>query len=145
MPVLDGLELPQGWRISSRLLAAWPIDNDHQLELWPAGRTDDGRIRWRYRLSRKNRTIFAGSEIASAVGAVLTSAELIRAARTVLSFLTLREGDTDAEYFASYTRAQIAWRDEFAEELSLYAMDNLCGYCGGEHLSPGCPSLGAEG
>ncbi|MFE3452476.1 hypothetical protein ACFXJ8_26495 [Nonomuraea sp. NPDC059194] len=138
MPTLDGLKLPQGWRISSRLLAAWPIDHDHQLELWPAGRTEDGRIRWHYRLSRKNRTIFAASDITSGVGAVLTAAELISAARTVLSYLTLRPGDTDREYFDVYTRTQLDWRDEFAEDLSLYAMDDLCGYCGGDHPSPAC-------
>ncbi|MGP3916328.1 hypothetical protein [Nonomuraea sp. 10N515B] len=140
MPVLDGLELPRGWRISSRLLAAWPVDNDHQLELWPTGRTEDGRIRWQYRLSRQNHTIFTGSDVTSGAGVVFTAAELVCAARTVLAYLTLQEGDTDREYFDAYTSTQIAWRDQYAEELSVHAMDDLCGYCGGDHLSPGCPN-----
>ncbi|GAA2324002.1 hypothetical protein GCM10010149_91670 [Nonomuraea roseoviolacea subsp. roseoviolacea] len=140
MPILDGLVLPRGWRISPRLLAAWPIDGEHSLELWPTALTADGRLRWRYRLSRKSRTVFTASDVSSAVGAMLTTEELIRTARTVLAFLTLCVGDTDAEYFDTYTRAQIAWRDRFAEELSIYAMDDVCGYCGAEHLSPGCPT-----
>ncbi|MFI6326513.1 hypothetical protein ACIBG8_53955 [Nonomuraea sp. NPDC050556] len=142
MPILDGLALPQGWRISSRLLAAWPIDAEHQLELWPTGRTDDGRTRWHYRLSSKNRTIFSAQDITSGAGAVLTTDELIRSARTILAFLTLCPGDTDAEYFDAYTRTQITWRDSHAEDLSLFAMDDLCGYCGGDHPSPGCLGLG---
>jgi hypothetical protein len=141
MPIIDNVSLPPGWSISSRLLAAWPIDDDHTLELWPAARTRDGRLRWRYRLSRKSRTIFTSSDICSPVGAELTTGELTRAARTVLSFLTLTSGDTDADYFDTYTRTQLAWRDRFAEDLSLYAMDDQCGYCGDDHPSPACPLL----
>jgi hypothetical protein len=138
MAVLDGITLPPRWRITSRLLAGWPIDMEHLLELWPHGRTGDGRIRWLYRLSLGNRTIFSDTDISSPVGALLSTSTLISSATTVLSYLTLRPGDTDAEYFDTYTRAQIIWRDRFAEELSLYALEDLCGYCGGDHASPGC-------
>jgi hypothetical protein len=138
MAVLDGITLPPRWRITSRLLAGWPIDAEHLLELWSHGRTADGRIRWLYRLSRRNRTIFSATDISSPLGTVLTADALIACARTVLTFLTLCPGDTDAEYFDGYTRAQITWRDRFAEELSVYAREDRCGYCGGEHASPGC-------
>lgn len=37
----------------------------------------------------------------------------------LLGFLSLKDGDIDDEYFARYTPAQIAWRDERAEELAL--------------------------
>ncbi|MFD1935113.1 hypothetical protein ACFSKW_26925 [Nonomuraea mangrovi] len=135
------LILPTGWIISPRLMPAWPIDADHVLELVPAERTSDGRIRWRYRLTRKRRVIFSASDIYSSVGAMLSTAELVNAARTVLAFLTLDAGDTDADYFTDYTKAQLAWRDTHAEGLSLFAMDGLCGYCGSEeHPSPGCPA-----
>ncbi len=141
MAMTHALALPAGWIISSRLMPAWPIDTDHLLELEAAGWTDEGRIRWRYRLSRRGRTIFAASDICSAVGAALTTQELVSAARTVLCFLTAGEGDTDAEYFADYTRTQRAWRDRYAEELSVYAMDGWCGYCDGNHPAPDCSSL----
>ncbi|MDH2426461.1 hypothetical protein [Sphaerisporangium sp. TRM90804] len=141
MDAVAGLVLPTGWRISSRLMAAWPIDDDQMLELWPAGRTADQRLRWNYRLSRKGRTIFGGSDIRSGVGARLTTEELISAARTVLSYLTLRPGGTDPCYFDGYTRAQLNWRDSYAEELAVYALEGLCGYCGSDgHMSPGCPN-----
>ncbi|MFC5829534.1 hypothetical protein [Nonomuraea insulae] len=138
MTVLDGVALPRRWRITSRLTPGWPIDEDHLLEVWPHGRTQDGRIRWLYRLSRHNRTIFSAADISSPIGTTLSTDTLIITARTVLSFLTLRPGDTDAEYFDDYSRAQLAWRDGFAEELSVYALEEICGYCGGEHVSPGC-------
>ncbi|MFG1879302.1 hypothetical protein ACGFIV_31115 [Sphaerisporangium sp. NPDC049003] len=141
MVVLDHVVLPPGWGISSRLLAYWPIDDAHKLELWPSGRTHDNRLQWYYRLSRRSRTIFAASDINSAVGARLTADELVRAARTVLAFLTLQPGGTDAEYFDGYTKTQLAWRDAYAEELSIYALEYVCGYCGDvNHLSPGCPA-----
>ncbi|MEQ4720916.1 hypothetical protein [Nonomuraea sp. B19D2] len=138
MAVLDGIALPTRWQITSRLLAGWPIDASHLLELWPHSRTDDGRIRWLYRLSRHNTTIFSATDISSPVGVVLSADTLIKSATTVLSYLTLRPGDTDADYFDAYTPAQLAWRDCYAEELSLYALEDLCGYCGADHLSPGC-------
>ncbi|MEV7012697.1 hypothetical protein [Streptosporangium sp. NPDC051022] len=139
MPVLDGVILPSRWRISSRLLAAWPIDEDHLLEIWPAGYRD-GRIQWYYRLSRKRRTIFAASDIRSAAGTVLSTQELVNAARSVLAFLTLRPGDVEAEYFDAYTATQLTWRDRYAEELAAFAMEDTCGYCGStDHPSPGCP------
>lgn len=138
MAVLDGIILPPRWRITSRLLAGWPIDNEHLLELWPHSRTQDGRPRWLYRLSRRNRTIFTATDISSPTGTVLSTGALISSARTVLRFLTLCPGDTDAEYFDTYTRTQLEWRDRFAEELALYALEDVCGYCGGGHASPGC-------
>jgi hypothetical protein len=141
MAVLDGIALPPRWRITSRLLAGWPVNEDHLLELWPYGRTDDGRIRWLYRLSHRNRTIFSATDISSPVGTMPATDALIITARTVLSFLTLRSGDTDAEYFDHYTRAQLEWRDGYAEELALYTLDDTCGYCGGHHPSPGCGSV----
>ncbi|MFD0883007.1 hypothetical protein ACFQ08_00285 [Streptosporangium algeriense] len=139
MPVLDGIVLPARWMISSRLLAAWPINDDHLLEVWPAGH-QDGRIRWYYRLSRKSRTIFAASDICSAAGTVLSTQELARAARSVLAFLTLRPGDVEAEYFDVYTATQLAWRDRYAEDLAVFALEDVCGYCGSAtHSSPACP------
>lgn len=36
----------------------------------------------------------------------------------IMGFLTLRPGDTDAEYFADYTEAQLAYCSEHAEALS---------------------------
>ncbi len=41
----------------------------------------------------------------------------------LLGFLTLRPGDTDSEYFESYTETQLDWAVSCAEELSMYGQD----------------------
>lgn len=41
--------------------------------------------------------------------------------RALLSFLTLRPGDTDESYFAGYTPHQLAWADTYAEALAMEA------------------------
>lgn len=42
---------------------------------------------------------------------------------SLLSFLSLRPGDTDREYFDDYTERQLAWRDSRAESLAMIAND----------------------
>jgi len=47
------------------------------------------------------------------------------AALALLSFLTLREGDTDSDYFDDYTPAQLAFRDSSdCEELQSYTCED---------------------
>jgi hypothetical protein len=120
---------------SSRLTLVWRIDVDHVLEIGGDGRTGDGRIRYTYRLSRSGQTIFEGHDFCSGSGAVPVAASLGHAAGCLLGFLTMRPGDVEADYFHEYTAEQCAWRDAFAEELSTYAQDRCCGYCGGDHDS----------
>ena len=43
----------------------------------------------------------------------------------LLGFLTLRPGDTDDEYFESYTEAQLAYCSAHAEALLLAALDRF--------------------
>lgn len=45
------------------------------------------------------------------------------ALRGVLAFLTLRPGDTDAEYFAEYTERQHSFASAHAETLSIWGME----------------------
>lgn len=45
---------------------------------------------------------------------------------TIMSFLTLRPGDTDAEYFEKYTEVQKAYCADYAEALS-YEVTNRYG------------------
>lgn len=120
---------------SSRLTLVWRIDTDHVLEIGGDGRTGDGRIRYVYRLSRCERTIFEGHDFCSGSGAAPVAALLGHAAGCLLGFLTMRPGDVESDYFHEYTAEQCAWRDAFAEELSTYAQDRCCGSCGGDHDS----------
>lgn len=91
----------------------------------PASRFD--RQRWQYVLWDENWAAPLGqlqkAPIFSSDDFETIYAEDEEIVRTLLSFLSLRPGDTDSEYFDSYTERQIAWRDERAETLSMYAID----------------------
>lgn len=118
------------------LTLLWRVDSDHILGIGSDGRTDDGRIRYAYHLSRNGRAIFEGYDFCSGSNAKPTIEALSHAAGCLLGFLTLRPGDVEEDYFAEYTPQQLAWRDAFAEEMSIFAQDRSCGYCGGDHDSP---------
>jgi hypothetical protein len=47
---------------------------------------------------------------------------------SLMGFLTLKEGDVEPEYFEDYTRKQIAFMEDKAEELSLYPLYYEEGY-----------------
>ena len=65
--------------------------------------------------------LFAGDDFGCSPLHAIDSDECLRA---LLSFLTLRPGDTDAEYFAHYTPAQRAFADGDAEALSLWTIED---------------------
>ena len=46
--------------------------------------------------------------------------------RSLMSFLSLRPGDTDREYFERYTARQMDFAERYGEELSGYGMED-CG------------------
>jgi hypothetical protein len=59
--------------------------------------------------------LFTGSDFSCAPGHATDSDDSIAA---LLGFLTLRPGDTDAEYFEAYTPEQLAYCDAHAETLA---------------------------
>ncbi len=90
-------------------------DVPHTLEVERAGyEPSTGRARWRYRLAAGDEVIFAGDDLGSPPEA--TEDEV---AKSALGFLTLRPGDTDADYFDAYTPGQLAWCEAHAEDLSM--------------------------
>lgn len=96
----------------------------YTLSLQALGRKDrNGHEMVRYIFSDpKGTMIFAGDDFGASP---LHDAEGDKSAKSLLAFLTLRDGDTDAEYFANYTPAQIAFRDSFdCEQLQLYTLDD---------------------
>ncbi|GAA3745232.1 hypothetical protein HDA32_005137 [Spinactinospora alkalitolerans] len=84
----------------------------HTLVIEPAGVRPDMRERWSYELFCGDRLVFSGSDLGSPSG--VTEDEV---AAHALLWLTLQPGDTDGEYFADYTPAQIEWCGEYAESL----------------------------
>lgn len=100
------------------------------LTLWDPGRTmGDGYMRKDrigYQLVRhengEREVLFHGDDIGLPPGTCMDSDATVR---SVLNWLTLRPGDTDAEYFESYTPRQMEWAGSEAEMLSCYVMDRF--------------------
>jgi hypothetical protein len=74
-------------------------------------------------ISPVGETIFAGEDFA---GSQIHADDSDGTLRALLSFLTLRPGDTDRDYFANYTAVQWAFVREHAEWMSEWAVDVCC-------------------
>lgn len=91
------------------------------------GRLPDGHTLLAYTLTMKapgaaRVVIFDGADYGVPSHQCIDSDD---ACRGLLVFLTLRPGDTDADYFAAYTDAQRAFCDEHAEALAMAAYDRF--------------------
>lgn len=96
--------------------------DDHELMTWDTNEYDRmGKSRLAYRLvDPQNEIIFSGRDFfCSPMDCVDSDGAL----RSILRFLTMQDGDTDDEYFEKYTKKQLEWRDEYAEDLSMWALD----------------------
>jgi hypothetical protein len=94
-----------------------------KLSLWDTnGRDSMGKHRLAYCLSIKRRRgltrwepIFLAEDFHCSPMHAIDSDETVK---SLMSFLTLRPGDTDREYFKDYTPAQRAYCSEHAESLA---------------------------
>ncbi len=98
-----------------------------RLLTWDTGRMSGPHAQLGYRLQQidadgKRRTIFQGEDFGASP---LHSIDGKEALRALMGFLTLRPGDTDAEYFVSYSKRQLAFASEHAEALSAAVADRL--------------------
>lgn len=91
------------------------LESGHTLRTWDTHRTRDGRTRIAYELrDPSGAVLFAGDDFRpSPMHADDSDATL----RGLLGFLFLRPGDTDAEYFAEYSPAQLAFANSSTCEL----------------------------
>ncbi len=76
---------------------------------------EDGKTPIGYRFYHDDRLIFEGDDVAVPAGQTLDGDQTVRG---VLGFVALRPGDVEADYFTGYTPAQLAWRDQHAEDLA---------------------------
>jgi hypothetical protein len=106
----------------NRVLRHVEIDHRYRLLLWDTYRCDRyGKSTLGYAFSTAGgEVIFCGEDFGAPMGDVVDSDATLR---SLLGFLTLRPGDTDAEYFADYTEAQHAFARSDAEEISMWAME----------------------
>jgi len=93
-----------------------------QLTTWDCGRPYREGPQWQigYRLTMidngRKHTLFEAEDYGCAPGDAIDSDACIRG---LMNFLTLRPGDTDADYFDGYTRDQLDYCVSHAESLSL--------------------------
>lgn len=94
------------------------------LTMWDTGRTIcGGKYCIGYRLTMNGRkVIFEGEDFGCSPCHAIDSDAAVE---SLLSFLTLRPGDTDSDYFADYTPAQLDYCQQHAEALSCYVMDRF--------------------
>ena len=71
-------------------------------------------------VSNDGQTIFEGNDFGPSP---LHSIDGNESAGALLGFLGCQPGDTDDEYFESYTPAQLDWVKRNGEEISLWAYD----------------------
>lgn len=83
------------------------------------GEYDKRRVGYSFRWNKK--VLFKGNDFFTPRGMEPLGAE---ARYSLLSFLTLQEGDADAEYFADYTDEQKAWcQSSDCEELKYWVSE----------------------
>lgn len=100
-------------------LTVWRRDG-YELRLYDAGTDDEGREVLRYVFhdlgwsEQSGRRLFVGGDYRPSPMHSVDGRESIAG---LLGFLSLREGDTDRDYFDGYDERQLAWRDSERSEL----------------------------
>lgn len=102
------------------IIRVWESDG-FRLEMYDTHRRDNrGQTRIGYVLSHNGQMVFDGEDFC---GSPLHSGDSNATAGALLSFLSLRPGDTDREYFDNYTSEQMEFAQQHGEYLSLLAME----------------------
>src|SRR5262245_54254991 len=87
-----------------------------ELRTWDTGRTDwrgQTRIGYLFGVRGESSPIFEGTDFA---GSPMHADDSDLTLASLLCFLTLRRGDTDAGYFDDYTPEQLDWTEDYACE-----------------------------
>lgn len=106
--------------MNHELIRTWE-EGPFKLDLFDTGEVDDrGASRLAYMFYCEGKLIFQGEDYHCSP---LASVDGDRSVSGLLTFLSLKPGDTDREYFQDYTEEQMDFAREHGEELSLYAME----------------------
>lgn len=91
------------------------------LEVFDLNQRIDGKWKLGYQLRINRKVIFDGNDF---YNSPLHSVDSIETVKTILSFLTLKSGDTDSEYFDNYNQAQLDFiESQQCEMIRLYLAD----------------------
>lgn len=91
------------------------------LKVWDTNKVNAGKSVLAYRLtqSKPRRVLFEGDDFGCSPCVCVDSDEMLV---SLLGFLCLRPGDTDAEYFENYTEQQLEFCGHHAESLGFEAL-----------------------
>src|SRR5579884_1162342 len=109
----------------SQLIRTWS-EGQFKLELYDLGRHDEyGKWVLGYRLYYAGSLVFEGEDFHCSPLHLIDSDAAVGG---ILTFLSLRPGDTDENYFTSYTPEQLNFAHRHGEELATYASDLETGH-----------------
>lgn len=100
-------------------IRVWAEDG-FELKLWATYQVRYGKDILAYQFTHNGKVIFEGNDFGCSPLHAIDSDESVAGC---LSFLSLKPGDTDPEYFEDYTEEQLGWATQYGEEVSLYVAE----------------------
>lgn len=95
-----------------------------RLTMWDTHRMREYGGWWLgYKLTMDGVTLFEAEDFGCPPGDAIDSDNAVEG---IMGFLTLKPGDTDSDYFAKYTEAQLAYANEHAEALQATVQFRFC-------------------
>lgn len=82
-----------------------------------------GRVRLTCEVKHGSTVVFPKGQLTCALHA---ASDGIQARELVMSLVAMKPGDTDRDYFADYTPAQLEWCERFGEPLDMERMYRYC-------------------
>lgn len=90
---------------------------------WEGPFQEPNHVRIDCELKHNGKVVFARGDTCCATPGCIDDNE---AKELVTSLFAMRPGDTDREYFDSYTPEQLAWAEDNGVELSMLSQDRYC-------------------
>lgn len=79
---------------------------------------DGRRVRHGYILKHKGKAVFSGYDLFTFGDMSQYVYDRLNGMELILAFLSLQKYDTDSEHFEKYSKFQLAWRDNYAENVA---------------------------
>jgi hypothetical protein len=115
---------PQEDKMFENILRHVEFENKYRLLTWDTNKTDSmGKYKVGYQFYKADtgEVIFSGEDFCCSPLHAIDSNECLR---SLMTFITLRPGDTDKEYFENYTPEQMEFAENEAEYLSMWALED---------------------
>lgn len=108
---------------NGKLISSWSYQGQglYRVELYGTGRRDEfGKHILGYRFYCNGEGVFQGEDFHISP---MIEPDSFGAVADLLGFLSLRPGDTDDEFFSSYTKRQLRFVEKYGEDLSIIPSD----------------------